>query len=544
MFVHFIGSVYYKEIVVVSADKQQIIEKFRKSFPAYSSAVLYLVTKAGRLNRFKMNPSQTKVHRAIVAQKKETGRVRTLILKARQTGISTYVEGRYFWLTTKTPNCSTFVLSHLQESTSAIFRMVTTFYENVPDPAFKPELSAKTLSMLRFKGLNSQYRVGTAKTGQTGRGQTNQLVHGSEVAFYPDADLITAGLIQTVGPTGTEVILESTANGASGWFYDRCLECLDGRKEWQLIFLPWFEMAEYRATIQDGFERTEEENALVDAYRLDDRQLSFRRAKILELGSEDLFRQEYPSNPREAFLTSGRTVIDQIHLDRLLSTAVTPIAVCDVNQSGVFQSSLGMMKLWEWVDKDKSYVIGVDVSEGLDHGDYSVAQVLDQNGDQVACWRGLIDPLDFGYLLNNLGRYYNKAYMMVERNNHGLTTLRKLQELGYPRLSNEKQMDYAYGDRDIKRVGWLTTTKTKPVIIDGLARAVMTDTSGIRDPDLVSELRTYVVDDRGRTNAQKGCFDDRVMAYAIALHGVATMPRRGPVTYTNRHQPLDEVIGY
>lgn len=524
--------------------KEEIIRKFRKSFPAYASSVLYLVTKAGRLNKFKMNPSQNKVHRAIIAQKKETGRVRTLILKARQTGISTYVEGRYFWLTTKTPNCSTFVLSHLQESTSAIFRMVTTFYENLPDPVFKPELQAKTLSMLRFKGLNSQYRVGTAKTGQTGRGQTNQLVHGSEVAFYPDADLITAGLIQTVGPTGTEVILESTANGASGWFYDRCMECLDGRKEWQLIFLPWFEMAEYRAPLQEGFELTEEEKSMAEAYRLDDRQIAFRRAKILELGSEDLFRQEYPSNPREAFLTSGRTIIDQLHLDRLLTMTKPPIAICDVNQSGVFQSSLGMMKLWEWVEKDKQYIVGVDVSEGLEHGDYSVAQVLDQNGNQVACWRGHIDPLDFGYLLNHLGRYFNKAYMMVERNNHGLTTLRKLQELGYPRLSNEKQMDYAYGDRDIKRVGWLTTTKTKPVIIDGLARAVMTDASGIQDSDLVSELRTYVVDDKGRTNAQKGCFDDRVMAYAIALHGVTNMPRRGPVTYINSHHPIDEVIGY
>lgn len=524
--------------------KQDIISKFKRHFPSYAKSVLFLVSKGGRLVRFEMNRPQTTVHKMIVGQKKNTGRVRTLILKARQTGISTYVEGRYFWLTTKTPNCSTFVLSHLQESTSAIFRMVTTFYDNLPDPAFKPPLQAKTLSMLRFKGLNSQYRVGTAKTGQTGRGQTNQLVHGSEVAFYPDADLITAGLIQTVGPTGTEVILESTANGASGWFYDRCMECLDGRDEWQLIFLPWHQMTEYRLPVPEEFERTEEEQALADTHDLDDKQLVFRRSKILELGSEELFKQEYPSTAREAFLVSGRTLVSQTSLDLLERTCRPASQVCDVGPGGVLPSAYGKLSVWDHPAKDDDYVIGVDVAEGLEHGDYSVAQVLNRAGQQVASWHGHIDPLDFGYVLNNLGRHYNKALMMVERNNHGLTTIRKLQELGYPHLYTEQQLDYAYGDKATKRAGWLTTARTKPLIIDRLSRAVMQGESGIVDLALAKELRTYVVDERGRTNAQRGCFDDRIMAYAIAMHGASNLRPRRNSFITHRFNPVDEVIGY
>ena len=134
--------------------------------------------------------------------------------------------------------------------------------------------------------------------------------------------------------------------------------------------------------------------------------------------------------------------------------------------------------------------------------------------------------------------------MIVERNNHGLTTLRRLQEINYPNLFVESSVDGAYGDKLTKRGGFLTTSKTKPLIVDNLAALLRQEESGSADLDLVSELRTYVIDDKGRFNAQNGCYDDRVMALAIALHGLASMPRpRAPMS-RKRYQSVDAIAGY
>ena len=108
----------------------------------------------------------------------------------------------------------------------------------------------------------------------------------------------------------------------------------------------------------------------------------------------------------------------------------------------------------------------------------------------------------------------------------------------------EHSVDGAYTDKMTKRGGFLTTSKTKPLIIDGLAALLRQGQSGIADMDLVSELRTYIIDDKGAFNSQSGCYDDRVMAYAIALHGLASMPRPRHRTIQRRFKTLDPVAGY
>ena len=186
----------------------------------------------------------------------------------------------------------------------------------------------------------------------------------------------------------------------------------------------------------------------------------------------------------------------------------------------------GLLKIFENPKDSLRYCIGVDVAEGLEHGDFSCIQVLDHMGNQVATWSGHVDPFDLAYIIAKIGHFYNKAWTLIERNNHGLTTIRKIQELNYPNLYVEQSVDDAYVDRLTRRAGFLTTSKTKPLIIDNLVHLLRQGESGIVDKELIDELRTYVVDARGITNAQQGCFDDRIMAYAIALFGLNSMPRK------------------
>ena len=95
-----------------------------------------------------------------------------------------------------------------------------------------------------------------------------------------------------------------------------------------------------------------------------------------------------------------------------------------------------------------------------------------------------------------------------------------------------------------KRGGFLTTSKTKPLIIDNLASLIRQNELGAADVELINELRTYVIDEKGVFNSQQGCYDDRVMSYAIALHGLASMPRPRHRTIQRRFTTLDSVAGY
>ena len=523
---------------------EKVAAKFKGNFPLYAKNVLKIVTKEGESVPFALNSAQLYVHNQLEKQLKEQGNVRALVLKARQTGISTYVQGRNFWKVTQNRNANAFVLSHLAESTNAIFNMVKFFYDNVPHPAFKPPLASQSASTLVFDEINSRYRVGTARSTQTGRGQTNRFVHGSEVAFYPQGSDIVAGLLQTVGGKKSEVILESTANGAGGWYYDQVMKSVRGESEWQTIFIPWFWMPEYRRKPSPYFVATPEEYELAQKYNLDDSQICFRRAKLDELGGTDLFQQEYPSNILESFLTSGRCFVEAPSLNQAESNCYTADFKGDLVGGELIGRTHGNYQEWHPPTREESFTIGVDVAEGLAYGDYSCAQVLDSKGNQVACWHGHIDPFDYGALLCEIGKRFNMAYVVVERNNHGLTTLRKMQDLGYANLFVESSVDGAYGDRLTKRGGFLTTSKTKPLIIDGLASLIRQGESGIADIELLNELRTYIIDDKGAFNSQSGCYDDRVMAYAIALHGLASMPRPRHRTIQKRFNTLDPVTGY
>lgn len=516
------------------AARVQALARLKGNFPLYAKHVLRIVTKDGELHPFTLNRGQLLLHQMLERQWQREGRVRALVIKARQVGISTYTEGRFFWKVTGTPNSGAYVLSHLAEATENLFGMVKGFYANVPDPVFAPPAKV-TNSSIEFEKLNSRYKIGTARSVEVGRSGTYRFIHGSEVAFYPHQQKIVTGLIQTAPMTGSEVILESTANGVGDWFHDQVMRALRGEGDWIVCFIPWFWMPEYRRKPSPYFERTRDEERLADTFGLDDAQLAFRRSKVEESG-EDGFKQEYPSTPQEAFLFSGRSYVTPSDLDRAALECFLPRRVGVIEPIGVMRDERGGPYM-EWVAPriEGSYSIGVDVAEGLAHGDYTVAQVLDENGDQVAKWRGHYDPYDFAEILIQLAKRFSNAFLTIERNNHGLTLIRRVQDLGYQNIFVDQTLDRAHADKATKRAGFLTTTKSKPVVLDVLRSLIRQNEAGIRDSQTIEECRTLVVDDMGRINAQPGNYDDSVMAYALALHGLNFMPRKRVVIARTPH---------
>lgn len=291
---------------------RQVDEVMRFDLERYSRAVVKIKDKdTGQRIPFQWKRSQLVVHEALEKQRRETGKVRALILKYRQGGISTYVAARYYHATSLNMGVKTYILTHEDKGTSNLFGMAKAIHEHMAVD-YRPRDTAKNANELWFGGLDSGYAVGTAQSNSgTGRSSTIHRFHGSEVAFWRNAEEHFAGVLQAVPQAaGTEIIMETTANGPSGAFYNQWMLAQRGDSAFIAIFLPWFWEEAYRSPRPDGFQFSEAEVEYADTYGLDEEQLTWAHFKNIELGGEPgkfgwYFSQEYPASASEAFQTSG-----------------------------------------------------------------------------------------------------------------------------------------------------------------------------------------------------------------------------------------------
>lgn len=513
---------------------------------------LWIVDKSSRLVPLKLNAPQERLYAAIGRCWAAGRPVRILVLKARQWGCSTLCEAVMFARTALFPNVRSYIVAHDQDSAEKIFAMSKLYHDLLPEPV-RPTTRYSNRKELFYEngddrtrgtnpGLRSRFTVATAGRIELGRGDTLQNFHGSEVAYWDDAGAVMLAVKQAIPDhPGTIIVLESTANGVGGYFHREWQRAKAGESGYEPLFIGWFELPEYARPL-DGprreFEASlpEEEQRLRERRRLSLEQLAWRRWAIQNKcdGDEEKFRQEYPADDVEAFLLSGRPAFNPLLLRALLDACRDPVAVGTLRPEGsrirLEPNPRGFVKVWRHPEPGHSYCVGADVAEGLEKGDYSAAQVLDrQDLALVATWHGHTDPDLFGEELARLGRYYRDAFIGCEVNNHGLTTCTALRRLGYSRLFYRQQVE-TVGQKATDRIGWRTDLKTKPLMIDGLAEALREGSVRIQDKATVEELLTYVVNPDGTTSAQEGCFDDRVVALAIALqmHQAAGLARIFP----------------
>ena len=263
---------------------------------AFASVFLYILDKEKKLRLLRYNAAQHDfmVHR--------TGR--DLILKARQLGFSTAVQGELFRRSV-TGTTTAMTMAHDDATTQKLRRMQERFWTHCRLPGgIQPARKYSNATLITYPEFDSTCVIATAGSKEAGRGDTYSDFHGSEVAFWPDAEKIMAGAMQAGNPA---IVLESTPNGASGWFYDRCMEAMSGAKEWKLHFYPWWWDPTYRISVEEGetIEFDDEELYLVEKYTLAPDQIKWRRKKKLEL--KRLFIQEYPEDPQSCFLVSGES---------------------------------------------------------------------------------------------------------------------------------------------------------------------------------------------------------------------------------------------
>jgi hypothetical protein len=285
----------------LAADLEATIAALRDDLELHCETCMFVKDKGGRRVPVLWNMAQKYIHARIQEQLAKTGKVRAIILKGRQQGASTYIAGRYYGRASINPGIGAFIVAHEQKATDNLFSMVKRYHDNNP---LAPSTSATNAKELVFGELDGGYKLATAGTKDVGRGNTAQLAHLSEFAFWANAQMHMAGLGNTIADEdGTEIIIESTANGTGGGFHAMWQDAEAGIGEYIAIFVPWFWQEEYRTTVNPDLVLSKEDFAYMDTYGLDMEQMQWRFNKIVTYGQgfQWLFDQEYPATAALAF---------------------------------------------------------------------------------------------------------------------------------------------------------------------------------------------------------------------------------------------------
>lgn len=497
-------------------------------------------------------------------------RVRALIPKARQMGISTFWQAIMFGLAVLSPGYHGLTVAHLEASAGQIFAKSRTFEANLSD-TWKLPLDNRQQNRITWEENRAANRAASSiwvamiTTGEgLGRGPTLSAIHFSEAGFYTrevGASRAQGGVSAAMGALdeGPDSIVawESTADGRDPYFYVKCEAAKNPESvsEERVIFLPWFldpgysmTWEEYRRSLIESGKRdpgeryvANEEELLLRrqleetvvapserswkyCVRLSDDQLIYWRWLLANKceGRPELRSKEYPSTYDEAFSSTVQAMWDGDTCEHYLRKSRDPLAVGNVVPAGasvVFESNprLGKLKVWEHPKPGESYVIGADIGGERRGSDPCAAYVVNSHTlETVAAFHGHMEFDHYTDYLYHLGQHYNWSLLVVE-NNHNPAVAAGLHKMGYPALYYYVYEGQLKGTPN--RPGFNTNRKTRPELMAALDSAVRRRAYRNYDVGFARELPTFVWVERDKHYAAEAPnHDDRIMAAALAVY--------------------------
>lgn len=490
---------------------------------------------------FRPNWAQQQIMQEINYQLSTDGRVRIIVLKARQLGVSTLTEALAFVMCQLVRHYNAFVMAHKTKASKGLLKMVKNYWKYHPIYPKLYDLKYGSQLHLEWHELESSLQVATAGSEDEGRSSTIHFLHGSEVAFWPNPEELMKGLFNAIPYSSlTFAILESTANGVGNWFHQTWQDSTRGRSPFKPLFFPWHMHPEYRASFigipYHSLGQLDDEETVLRNIGIDDDRLAWRRLKIEENnGKVEMFHQEYPTTPEEAFLATGTNVFPIPHLLKHYQPMTPERGKLVRGRDGrpqFMKDPFGPLYVYVHPSRDTrwgQYIIGADVTRTMT-GDPACAQVLSRRTlEQVAVFDQQITPIDFAEQLALLGYYYNTAIIVPEKTGPGYATIGALLGMNYPRVGKYKAQDKVQGIPD-DQWGWLTTKQTKHHVVAELQDAIYTPIhagSGVglrihnaetkRQMEMFITLPTDTRGGFGPADEDNGGHDDHVMALAIAV---------------------------
>lgn len=520
----------------VSEVKNYVIDLFgQHDFAYFASVNLKIRDKGGKLIPLELNYGQKKINAAVEKQRALGRPVRIKLAKARQYGGSTYIQGYAFRDAVTSEHLQFLTICHDLDSARNMRAMFDRYLSNYPRP--RPEQRKLSDKWWRFTGRDIDYIIDTADELDTGRSFTIHRLHGSEVAFYRNPDVLMTAALQSVPDDPNSVIfLESTANGMGGWWYD----FVNAHNDFELVFVAWWEIEEYKRQFSNDQEKLKLEQSL-DAYErgltgsfnVSLEQLNWRRYTIENKlnGDQDKFRQEYPATLEESFLTSGRpyfpmTIVREnlIRTDKIKPK--TGFLDWDGKENVTFtEDRAGWWKIFSEPEEGWSYryVTGSDPAEGKmvnetsKDPDNSVCTVYDQlTGREVARFCAKIDTDLFANEIYKASIYYKSGCDCVERNSAGIAVNDWLKTKDNVYLYR-RELFAKTQDKETVEYGYQTNVASRDSLLSELRTRIRKKLYHSDDAEFWSECASFVYDEKGKPGGQRGTHDDRVFSAALAI---------------------------
>lgn len=505
------------------------------------------------------------VYEAVTEEFNENGYCKLIVLKPRQTGLTTWTAASMFHRTIFNAHNYTMLVAQDPERSANMYTMCINAYQALPW-WLRPESQYQTkgdailfqrkdeMERLVNPGLGSTIQCSHAqKTAGVAIGRTIRNLHASEASRWPSSDVFHADILPSMNARDTYAVMESTGYGRNGLMYDWWETTVEGDNDWRALFIPVYKVKKYYLPIKKALTLTEEEAKFTarvereEQFTIPNEFWNFRRLGIRAATrgkGKSGFLESYPITPQEAFQASGLCAFDRDKLEEqqmrntcrpiyagdifLADDNCTPTPVYrEVGDDEVLPKRKGSHatdRLWIWLPPDRGqvYYVSADASLGVKGGDYSCCQVIrvgtaTERDEQVAEFIGHIPPQQFARLVAALGYWYNGAEIAVEYQAQGISVGDKLKDLDYPALYRVQHKD-RIGNTMGVHLHWLTTIKTRDGIIGNLNEALIEDSVIIRSEDLIEECIDFSSLNGGTRFEGVDNHDDAVLSFMIGLY--------------------------
>ena len=418
----------------------------------------------------------------------------SIILKARQLGISTTVAAYVCWMMLYHRDKNVLVVATKLGTAANLVKKIKAIHKNLPPWLKISEITIDNRNSFEL-GNGSQVKA-SSTSGDAGRSEALSLLVIDEAAFVEGIDDLWAGLYPTLS-TGGRCIALSTPNGVGNWFHKTYTEAEEGKNDFHTMRLPWQVHPDRDA---DWFEKE----------------------------TRNMSRREIAQELECNFNASGETVVHGDDLKRIIENVSEP-----THKTGFDRN------YWIWSDPDpnRQYLLVADVARG-DGSDFSVAHVFDiESMSQVAEYQGKITPDMFAPLLHSIASEYNDALLVIENNSLGIGVLNRLQDSEYKNLyysikSTHEYVNEATAEAVGGIAGFTMSMKTRPLVISKFEEFIRNKLITINSVRTANEIKTFVWHN-GRPQAMRSYNDDLVIAACIGcwVRGTALTVNKREMEY-------------
>lgn len=514
------------------------IQKIFDSFPLFAKNFIWITNNENELVKFELNAAQLEIDELMKHNRFVN------ICKARQAGISVFTLGKALWRALTKPNENILIVSYKQDSATALFDKLKQMNDSIEREKYKglfPSVKRNNRDELIFTN-GSKIKSVVAGSKDVGRGSTFTYIHLSELAFYTNQEKQLLSVEQSLAKgSESQLTIESTSNGTGNHHYKLSMASMKGDSKYAFYFLPFYHKLYAKQFAHDYAEAKEwyksrNSNKTLTRNDLDEEELAlhndgatlgclmWRRWKLVDMSELSDFFQEYPSTAIQSFITSGNSVFDQAKVLSRISFANDPIdkhVVADEIPQGIKKWNGKGLSIFKFPERTKRYHFGIDVASGSGgNSDSSSIVCFDDEGENVMTFASNKIPVyEFAELINELGRYYNYAFLTIERNSYGLPVVERLRK-DYEYLNMYKQKIFNERGQKKLQLGFLTTEKTKAIFVSDYKEQFEKSLLNVHCKTLLQQMQLFVENNgklgnkRGETN-----HDDMVIAACLAVQG-------------------------